>query len=71
MALRRERVEFDVPRRGVFAMGLRATGIDIVTLALALTLGLVAVEVVLSFGLRGRETPGRRMEHRLRRFRGD
>jgi hypothetical protein len=49
----------------VIALGLRAKGIvdDIVNLAFGLTLGAIALDFALSFGLGGCEAPGRQMEH--------
>jgi Conserved TM helix len=57
----------------VMGMGLRAMGIanDIVQLAFGLTLGAVAVAVALSFGLGGRESAGKLMEHWLAKWRRD
>jgi hypothetical protein len=56
---------------GTGALGLRAISIadDIVNLAFGLTLGAIAVTVVLSFGLGGREATGKLMEHWLSKFR--
>lgn len=52
------------------AIGLRAMGIadEIVNLAFGITLGTVALTVVLSFGLGGREAAGKQMEKILDKF---
>ncbi|MFL0137945.1 mechanosensitive ion channel, partial [Tenacibaculum maritimum] len=52
------------------AIGLRRMGIanDIINLAFGITLGTVALTIVLSFGLGGREAAGKQMERILNRF---
>ncbi len=52
------------------AIGLRRMGIadDIINLAFGITLGAVALTIVLSFGLGGREAAGKQMEKILNRF---
>ena len=52
------------------AIGLRSMGIadEIVNLAFGITLGTVALTVVLSFGLGGREAAGKQMSNILDRF---
>ncbi|CAA0172078.1 mechanosensitive ion channel [Tenacibaculum maritimum] len=52
------------------AIGLRRMGIanDIINLAFGITLGTVALTIVLSFGLGGREAAGKQMEKILNRF---
>lgn len=52
------------------AIGLRRMGIadDIINLAFGITLGAVALTVVLSFGLGGREAAGKQMEKILNKF---
>ncbi len=52
------------------AIGLRRMGIadDIINLAFGITLGAVALTVVLSFGLGGREAAGKQMEKILDKF---
>ncbi|MBE7685954.1 hypothetical protein F7647_07745 [Tenacibaculum piscium] len=52
------------------AIGLGKMGIadDIINLAFGITLGAVALTVVLSFGLGGREAGGKQMEKILNKF---
>ncbi|CAM1333112.1 mechanosensitive ion channel [Tenacibaculum aestuariivivum] len=52
------------------AIGLRKMGIadDIINLAFGITLGAVALTIVLSFGLGGREAAGKQMEKILNKF---
>ncbi|MEL7004755.1 MAG: mechanosensitive ion channel, partial [Bacteroidota bacterium] len=52
------------------AIGLKTMGMadDIVNLAFGITLGTVALTVILSFGLGGREAAGRQMENILNKF---
>ena len=52
------------------AIGLRTMGIadDIINLAFGITLGAVALTIVLSFGLGGREAAGKQMEKILNKF---
>lgn len=52
------------------AISLRSMGIadDIVNLAFGITLGTVALTIVLSFGLGGREAAGKQMNHILDKF---
>jgi hypothetical protein len=52
------------------AMGLRTMGIanEIINLAFGITLGAVALTIVLSFGLGGRQAAGEQMEKILNRF---
>lgn len=52
------------------AIGLRKMGIanDIINLAFGITLGAIALTVVLSFGLGGREAAGKQMDKILNRF---
>lgn len=52
------------------AMGLKTMGMadDIVNLAFGITLGTVALTVVISFGVGGREAAGKQMEKILEKF---
>ncbi|MEL7271781.1 MAG: mechanosensitive ion channel, partial [Bacteroidota bacterium] len=52
------------------AMGLKTMGMadDIINLAFGITLGTIALTVVLSFGLGGRTAAGKQMERILNRF---
>jgi len=52
------------------AIGLRSMGIadDIINLAFGITLGAIALTIVLSFGLGGREAAGKQMEKILSKF---
>jgi hypothetical protein len=52
------------------AIGLRRMGIadDIINLAFGITLGAVALTIVLSFGLGGREAAGKQMSKILEKF---
>jgi len=55
------------------AMGLRTMGLadDIVNLAFGITLGTVALTIVLSFGLGGRDAAGKQMKRIINKFNND
>jgi len=52
------------------AIGLRTMGIadEIINLAFGITLGTVALTIILSFGLGGREAAGKQMDKILNKF---